>query len=111
MPAVMYSFSYKIHFVEFQEKEKGVDLKKLIADNWIEPPKRERKRNYSEAEYYRQAMRGPNAPPPKAREPRMPRMPVLQDFQFFDTARLTQLFEKEVTRRKVLATGAQRLTS
>ncbi|KAK1291858.1 putative chromatin-remodeling complex ATPase chain [Acorus calamus] len=49
------------------DDEKGdskVDFKKLVSDNWIEPPKRERKRKH--------------------------------DFQFFNTQRLSELYEKEV---------------
>ncbi|XP_024388673.1 probable chromatin-remodeling complex ATPase chain [Physcomitrium patens] len=82
-------------FDDADDKEDGKsDFKKIIADNWIEPPKRERKRNYSESDYFKQAMRA--GPVPKPREPRIPRMPQLHDFQFFNTQRLTELFEKEV---------------
>nr|GMD90895.1 ISWI chromatin-remodeling complex ATPase CHR11 [Ipomoea batatas] len=50
--------------------------------------------NYSELEYFKQTMRqnGPSRP----KEPRIPRMPQLHDFQFFNTQRLSELFEKEV---------------
>ncbi|RWW83351.1 hypothetical protein BHE74_00008149 [Ensete ventricosum] len=41
-----------------------VDFKKLVTDNWVEPPRRERKRKH--------------------------------DFQFFNTQRLSELYEKEV---------------
>ncbi|CAN6467689.1 unnamed protein product [Victoria cruziana] len=71
-----------------------VDLKKLVSENWIEPPKRERKRNYSESDYFKQALR--QGGPSKPREPRIPRMPQLHDFQFFNTQRLSELYEKEV---------------
>ncbi|KAI3869113.1 hypothetical protein MKW92_043185 [Papaver armeniacum] len=77
-----------------EKDENKTDFKKLVSDNWIEPPKRERKRNYSESEYFKQAMR-PGGPA-KQREPRIPRMPQLHDFQFFDTGRLNELYEKEV---------------
>ncbi|XP_042476365.1 ISWI chromatin-remodeling complex ATPase CHR11 [Macadamia integrifolia] len=76
------------------EKDDKLDFKKLVSDNWIEPPKRERKRNYSESEYFKQAMR--QGGPAKPREPRIPRMPQLHDFQFFNTQRLNELYEKEV---------------
>nr|GME07881.1 ISWI chromatin-remodeling complex ATPase CHR11-like [Ipomoea batatas] len=71
-----------------------VDLKKIASENWIEPPRRERKCNYSELEYFKQTMRqnGPSRP----KEPRIPRMPQLHGFQFFNTQRLSELFEKEV---------------
>ncbi|CAA6663463.1 unnamed protein product [Spirodela intermedia] len=77
-----------------EKEENKVDFKKLVSDNWIEPPRRERKRNYSESDYFKQAMR--QGGPAKPREPRIPRMPQLHDFQFFNTQRLSELYEKEV---------------
>jgi SWI/SNF-related matrix-associated actin-dependent regulator of chromatin subfamily A member 5 len=74
--------------------ENKVDFKKIVSDNWVEPPKRERKRNYSESEYFKQTMR--QGAPSKPKEPRIPRMPALHDFQFFNNQRLTELYEKEV---------------
>lgn len=66
----------------------------MTGANWVDPPKRERKRvvNYAENEYYRQAMKVPGG---RAGGPRLPKMPALQDFQFFNVQRLTELFEKE----------------
>ncbi|KAF9605382.1 hypothetical protein IFM89_016959 [Coptis chinensis] len=74
--------------------ESKFDFKKIVSENWIEPPKRERKRNYSESDYFKQTMRQNG--PTKPREPRIPRMPQLHDFQFFNTQRLSELYEKEV---------------
>ncbi|KAH1046458.1 hypothetical protein J1N35_037242 [Gossypium stocksii] len=74
--------------------ENKFDFKKIVSENWIEPPKRERKRNYSESEYFKQTMR--QSAPAKPKEPRIPRMPQLHDFQFFNTQRLSELYEKEV---------------
>ncbi|KAF9673367.1 hypothetical protein SADUNF_Sadunf10G0016600 [Salix dunnii] len=74
--------------------ENKFDFKKIVSENWIEPPKRERKRNYSESEYFKQTMRQGGSAKPK--EPRIPRMPQLHDFQFFNTQRLSELYEKEV---------------
>ncbi|XWS53663.1 hypothetical protein CRYUN_Cryun10bG0019800 [Craigia yunnanensis] len=74
--------------------ENKLDFKKIVSENWIEPPKRERKRNYSESEYFKQTMR--QGGPAKPKEPRIPRMPQLHDFQFFNTQRLSELYEKEV---------------
>uniref|UniRef100_I1QDB1 Chromatin-remodeling complex ATPase n=1 Tax=Oryza glaberrima TaxID=4538 RepID=I1QDB1_ORYGL len=75
--------------------ENKLDFKKLVTDNWIEPTsRRERKRNYSESDYFKQALR--QGAPAKPREPRIPRMPHLHDFQFFNTQRLNELYEKEV---------------
>eukprot|EP00884_Botryococcus_braunii_P010359 jgi/Botrbrau1/19324/Bobra.0073s0055.1 len=70
-------------------------LRALMGANWVDPPKRERKRvvNYAENEYYRQAMKVPGGG--RAGGPRVPKMPALQDFQFFNVQRLTELFEKE----------------
>ncbi|CAI5526384.1 unnamed protein product [Closterium sp. Naga37s-1] len=77
------------------KEEERPDLKKLVTENWVEPSRRERKKNYSEAEYYRQAMRMGPPSQPKSKEARLPKMPVLHDFQFFNTARLSELFDKE----------------
>ncbi|XP_061349130.1 ISWI chromatin-remodeling complex ATPase CHR11-like isoform X1 [Gastrolobium bilobum] len=77
-----------------EKDENKVDFKKLVSDNWVEPPKRERKRNYSESEYFKQTMR--QGGPIKPKGPRIPKMPPLHDFQFFNTQRLTELYEKEV---------------
>ncbi|KAL4295967.1 hypothetical protein GQ457_12G005320 [Hibiscus cannabinus] len=74
--------------------ENKFDFKKIATENWIEPPKRERKRNYSESEYFKQTLR--QGAPAKPKEPRIPRMPQLHDFQFFNTQRLSELYEKEV---------------
>ncbi|XP_058078110.1 ISWI chromatin-remodeling complex ATPase CHR11-like isoform X2 [Magnolia sinica] len=77
-----------------EKDDSKFDFKKLVSENWVEPSRRERKRNYSESDYFKQAMRqGGQA---KQREPRIPRMPQLHDFQFFNTQRLNELYEKEV---------------
>ena len=84
--------------------ENKLDFKKIVSDNWIEPPKRERKRkyvsstslmtclivnllsarlihllllmcSYSESEYFKQTMR--QSGPARPKEPRIPRMPQL----------------------------------
>ncbi|GER50119.1 chromatin-remodeling protein 11 [Striga asiatica] len=94
-----------------EKDENKLDFKKIVSDNWIEPPRRERKRkyvlsvdkclclhvkysHYSESEYFKQTMR--QSGPARPKEPRIPRMPQLHDFQFFNTQRLTELYEKEV---------------
>ncbi|AES64230.1 putative calcium/calmodulin-dependent protein kinase chromatin remodeling ISWI family [Medicago truncatula] len=74
--------------------ENKFDFKKIVSENWVEPTRRERKRNYSESEYFKQTMR--QGGPSKPKEPRIPRMPQLHDFQFFNTPRLSELYEKEV---------------
>ncbi|KAF3970286.1 hypothetical protein CMV_006007 [Castanea mollissima] len=61
-----------------EKDETKVDYKKLV----------------SEFEYFKQTMR--QGGPAKPKEPRTPRMPQLHDFQFFNTQRLSELYEKEV---------------
>ncbi|GFP81923.1 putative chromatin-remodeling complex ATPase chain [Phtheirospermum japonicum] len=77
-----------------EKDESKFDFKKIVTDNWVEPSRRERKRNYSESEYFKQTMR--QSGPARPKEPRIPRMPQLHDFQFFNTQRLSELYEKEV---------------
>lgn len=64
------------------------------GSNWVDPPKRERKRhiNYAENEYFRNALK---TGAPRASGPRMPKMPNMLDFQFFESGRIQQLFEKQ----------------
>ncbi|KAK6130303.1 hypothetical protein DH2020_035948 [Rehmannia glutinosa] len=51
-----------------------------------------------ESEYFKQTMR--QSGPARPKEPRIPRMPQLHDFQFFNTQRLTELYEKEQTHQR-----------
>ncbi|KAL9687213.1 hypothetical protein QQ045_031611 [Rhodiola kirilowii] len=50
--------------------------------------------SYSESEYFKQTMRPKG--PSKPMDPHIPRMPQLHDFQFFNTWRISDLYEKEV---------------
>lgn len=61
----------------------------------MDPPKRERKRqvNYAENDYYRNALKAQGGRAPGG--PRLPKMPPLQDFQFFNLPRLTELYDQE----------------
>lgn len=81
-------------------------LKNVMAHNWVEPSKRERKRvlNYSEAEYYKQALKTSKGD----RGQRVGKMPLLADFQFFNTKRLTELYEKEHTHEQHKALMSQK---
>ncbi|CAN1857585.1 ISWI chromatin-remodeling complex ATPase CHR11 [Linum perenne] len=81
-------------FDDDKKDENKLELKKIVSDNWIEPPKREPKCNYSEFEYFKQTMC--QSGPTKPQEPRIPCKPQLHDFQFFNTQRLNELYEKEV---------------
>jgi SWI/SNF-related matrix-associated actin-dependent regulator of chromatin subfamily A member 5 len=83
---------------EFEEKEKepeNVDqvdqLKQLMGANWVDPPKRERKRIISYAENQAAARKGEAKPS----GPRLTKMPNLPDYQFYNTARLTELYKKQ----------------
>ncbi|KAI5650686.1 hypothetical protein M9H77_36691 [Catharanthus roseus] len=94
--AIKFKMDDTADFYDFDDEkdENKFDFKKIVSENWIEPPKRERKRNYSESEYFKQTMR--QSGPAKPKEPRIPRMPQLHDFQFFNNQRLTEIYEKEV---------------
>ncbi|KAG4157280.1 hypothetical protein ERO13_D02G052600v2 [Gossypium hirsutum] len=94
--AIKFKMDDTAELYEFDDDkdENKFDIKKIVSENWIEPPKRERKRNYSESEYFKQTLR--QGGPAKPKEPRIPRMPQLLDFQFFNTQRLSELYEKEV---------------
>eukprot|EP01025_Chloroclados_australasicus_P061699 TRINITY_DN8110_c3_g1_i2.p1 TRINITY_DN8110_c3_g1~~TRINITY_DN8110_c3_g1_i2.p1 ORF type:complete len:1007 (+),score=121.42 TRINITY_DN8110_c3_g1_i2:328-3021(+) len=78
-------------------------LKSLVAENWVEPPRRQRQRitNYSETDYYRQTFKSGGGGGGKSERgmgasgPKLPKMPQLQDFQFFNIPRIVELFEKE----------------
>ncbi|KAH7616623.1 hypothetical protein Ndes2526B_g08720 [Nannochloris sp. 'desiccata'] len=83
---------------EFEEKEKepeNVDqvdqLKQLMGANWVDPPKRDRKRVISYAENQAAARKGEAKPA----GPRLTKMPNLPDYQFYNTARLTELYKKQ----------------
>lgn len=64
------------------------------AKNWVDPGERKRKRqvNYSENDFFRNQMK-PQGRAPGG--PRLPKMPPLQDFQFYDLPRLTALYDQE----------------
>jgi SWI/SNF-related matrix-associated actin-dependent regulator of chromatin subfamily A member 5 len=89
----MSAYDYQDEKGEFGGLPEGVDMKTYIADNWIGPGTRERKKvKYNEIEYYRDKMTTGRSTP---KGPRLPKIPQMHDFQFFDSARLSQLFEKE----------------
>ncbi len=78
---------YKFEGEDYREKHKG------IGQNWIEPPKRERKANYAVDAYFREALRVSEPKAPKA--PRPPKQPSVQDFQFHPP-RLFELLDQEI---------------
>ncbi|KAL4447228.1 hypothetical protein ABPG77_007261 [Micractinium sp. CCAP 211/92] len=108
--AMRFTMDGGISAYEFEEEKKEEEgdadlakieqLKALMGANWVDPPKRERKRvaSYAENEFYRMAMQARKREyGPRNTGPKLPKMPALQDFQFFNTARLTQLYEKDNT--------------
>ncbi|CAK0743308.1 hypothetical protein CVIRNUC_001460 [Coccomyxa viridis] len=88
--------------------EDAPNLKAIAGSNWVDPPKRERKRvvNYAENEYFRQAMKSGSGP--RGAGVKFPKMPQLQDFQFFNTSRLTEIFNKEAEYEKHMAGVAEK---
>jgi SWI/SNF-related matrix-associated actin-dependent regulator of chromatin subfamily A member 5 len=79
---------------EFEEKKEEENndqidqLKALMGANWVDPPKRERKRIVSYAE--NQTARKDSKPS----GPRVTKMPNLPDYQFYDIERLSELYGK-----------------
>jgi len=77
---------------DYAEEKKDVDEKLELLTTWIEPSKRERKKNYNENAYFKDQLgTAPGAP----KGPKLPKMPVTYDFQFYNSGRLTQLIEIE----------------
>ena len=73
-------------------------MKTIISSNWIDPPKRERKKNYNETDYYRNAM-AQAARPAKASGPKIAKLQQMSDFQFYNTARIQEIYDKDVRRK------------
>ncbi|EFN58004.1 hypothetical protein CHLNCDRAFT_34395 [Chlorella variabilis] len=107
--AMKFTMDGGISAYEFAEDKEGAEdgdadlakieqLKALMGANWVDPPKRERKRvaSYAENEFYRMALQKREYGP-RNTGPKLPKMPALQDFQFFNVARLTELYEKDNT--------------
>lgn len=79
---------------DYEEPKDDEQIRIEALTTWIEPSKRERKKNYNEDQYFRSAM-SKEAGGPKA--PKLPKMPVTYDFQFYNSARLNELIEVEKT--------------
>eukprot|EP00656_Telonema_subtile_P050797 TRINITY_DN6671_c0_g1_i3.p1 TRINITY_DN6671_c0_g1~~TRINITY_DN6671_c0_g1_i3.p1 ORF type:complete len:820 (+),score=195.20 TRINITY_DN6671_c0_g1_i3:64-2523(+) len=76
------------------EEPKDEEEKRLeLLTTWIEPSKRERKKNYNEDQYFRSAM----SKEAGAKVPKLPKMPATYDFQFYNSHRLNELIEIEKT--------------
>lgn len=106
----VYDFKDEAEEGEGGEKEKGASaaavIKAAMAENWADPGERKRKRpvgSYSEAEYFRQAGvtkggavggGGGNKGGGKGGGSGV-KVPTMNEWQFFDVARITELYEKE----------------
>ncbi len=92
--AMKFTMDGGISAYDFEEvkEEENTDqvqqLKALMGANWVEPPKRERKRIVSYAE--NQAGRKDSKPS----GPKVTKMPHLPDYQFYNVKRLTELYAK-----------------
>uniref|UniRef100_A0A7S0T1K3 Chromatin-remodeling complex ATPase n=1 Tax=Mantoniella antarctica TaxID=81844 RepID=A0A7S0T1K3_9CHLO len=103
--ALKFSMDAEASLYEFAEEDagaergfEGLDMKAVISAGWVDPPKRERKKNYNENEYYREVMvQAPRAI--KATGPKITKLQTMSDFQFYEQARINQLYNKEVTRK------------
>jgi len=103
--ALKFSMDADASLYEFDDEDEnkevfeGLDMKAVIAQGWIDPPKRERKKNYNESDYYRDVMnQGPRKP--AASGPRILKLQNMSDFQFYEVPRITELYNKDVARRQ-----------
>ena len=104
--AIQFSMGAENSLYEFEDEDdkkvdalpEGIDMKTIISSNWIDPPKRERKKNYNETDYYRNAM-AQAARPAKASGPKIAKLQQMSDFQFYNTARIQEIYDKDVRRK------------
>ena len=103
--AIQFSMGAENSLYEFADEEdkpaalpEGVDMKTIISSNWIDPPKRERKKNYNETDYYRNAM-AQSARPAKTAGPKIAKLQQMNDFQFYNTSRIQEIYDKDVRRK------------
>lgn len=119
------AYDYKVDAEEQQSKKEVFrDLKTIMAHSWVDPPKRQRKQNYSDAEYFKQTMGEsrrrclsghladgasvaalltvrPWVPfaggggGGKKKETSLVKRQVVADFQFYNRARINELYDKE----------------
>jgi SWI/SNF-related matrix-associated actin-dependent regulator of chromatin subfamily A member 5 len=83
-----------------EEGGEALDMRRLAAANWVEPPKREKKmRSYNENEYFRERMQQ-QARAPRPAGPKLASLPKLHDFQFFNAARISEIQDKEEARAR-----------
>merc|ERR1712166_295612 len=76
---------------DWEEPKNEEEGKLEMLTTWIEPSKRERKKNYNEDQCFKSQMSGGGGP----KAPKLPKMPQTYDFQFYNSKRLTELIDKE----------------
>jgi hypothetical protein len=59
-----------------------------VAGNWVDPPKRERKRAINYAEH---GHKGSSKGGDKSGSAKNPKIPAMPDYQFFNVARITEV--------------------
>jgi len=104
--AIQFSMGAENSLYEFEDEEdkkaselpEGIDVKAIISSNWIDPPKRERKKNYNETDYYRNAMAAAQRPS-KPAGPKIAKLQQMHDFQFYNTTRIQELYDADVRRK------------
>lgn len=70
-------------------------LKKAMASNWVEQPRQRKTRiNYNEADFIKASVKTAKQEE-RQKGPRLAKMPQLNDFQFFDTKRIEELYNIE----------------
>lgn len=103
--AIQFSMGAEQSLYDFEDEDEkkdsalpdGIDMKAIISSNWIDPPKRERKKNYNETEYYRNAMA--QAARPSKSGPKITKLQQMLDFQFFNQTRIQEIYDKDVRRK------------
>lgn len=69
-------------------------LKKAMAVNWVEQPRQRKMRvNYNESDFLKATVKASKEE--KVKGPRLTKMPQLNDFQFFNTKRIEELYAVE----------------
>jgi SWI/SNF-related matrix-associated actin-dependent regulator of chromatin subfamily A member 5 len=96
--ASLYDFEEQEAKEEAKKLPEGIDMKAIISSNWIDPPKRERKKNYSENQYYKDQMNQGGRPSGKS-GPRIARLQQMNDFQFFEVKKIQAFYDKDVKRK------------
>ncbi|EPS67289.1 hypothetical protein M569_07487, partial [Genlisea aurea] len=76
-----------------KDDSSNFDFKKIVGENTSESSRRGRKRGYTDSDNLKPSTR--QNPLAKIKDPRLPRIPQLHDFQFFNTTQLTELYEIE----------------